>query len=195
MPRPLNERGFEVEEEFSPYRMKYSIDNEGSEVVNISRNNQDNSVYIVTITVIDRKVMRVHGKTKQVHLLQDVKLDLIHEGMKGLEGVLSDMRDKDKEDDDSESHSGIRPLKDALWGYTQELNKGEIEIPDETEQLNYSQGLQIYRYVYSRLNVEDKIKSYVPGFRTPSEITLFNILGIETPEDLSKSGGQNASRP
>jgi len=183
MPRPLNERGFEVKEEFQNYAINYSIDSEGSEVVSISRDNLDHSSDNIAVYVIDGKVMRVTGHTKQATLFQDVKIDLMGKSEDGLVTLLGD----DFSGETPNVPYGLNEFRNVMSEYSQDPEEdgfSGIKIPEEVRDLNYSQGLQIYRSVYKKLDIANKIKTYVPRFSSPSELSLYNLLGIERPEDI-----------
>ena len=170
MPRPLNERGFEVRGEYPPYNISYEINKEGVEVVYIGKGESllgDS----ITVHVMDGQVRLVYAKTNQVDINQDVKIDELDKGLE----------DKVFGGDSSEE------------GLLSENFPTDIKLPKETREINYSQGLELYHRVVKLLDVEKRLKEYVPRFSSETELTLANILGLDDINDVGetkKEGGE-----
>ena len=143
--------------------MSYEINKNGEEVIYVKKNAgllEDS----IIITVSDSKVIRVHASTQQADIFQDMRIDRMN-------GEL----EKEVQDTDFSEE-----------GLTTGLFPIQIELPDETKQLNYAQALQIYHRVFNLLEVQVKIVEYVPKFTTETELTLTNILGLDNVQDLGE---------
>ncbi|MDP2925660.1 MAG: hypothetical protein Q8N99_04780 [Nanoarchaeota archaeon] len=172
MPRPLHERGFEVNGKYPPYRLCYEIDKSGQEKITIDRESGS-----VIIKVYDSKISAISGNTNQALIYQDKGLE-----NSGEEDLLGESESLDEliQDSDSEIPFYINPL---------------IELPKEIKDINYDQAYQLYLFVKKMLDVDKKLKEYIPRFSSSSELTLFNILGIDKCEDIfnNRIGDEDAS--
>jgi hypothetical protein len=61
-----------------------------------------------------------------------------------------------------------------------------FEFSPEIVTLNKNQGELLYKKIYRELKIDERLKAYVPRFSVGSELSLFNILGIEDTRDLIK---------
>lgn len=159
MSRPLHERGFKVSEEHPPYRLSYEIDKSGEERICVDKQGD-----MIIIYVYDGKVRVASGYTNQASIYQD----------KGIEKAMEDINEPSSlEELTQESDSDFPFVVNSV-----------IETPKDTQEDNYKQACKLYFFVKRILDVDHKLKTYVPRFSSPSEMTLFNILGIEKCEDI-----------
>ncbi len=82
---------------------------------------------------------------------------------------------------DDEKVNGISIINEQADEYFNENQNSPFPI-----ETNFQQAIEIYRVVKRILDVDNKIKEYVPRFSSESELTLFNILGIEEASQLEK---------
>jgi len=57
-------------------------------------------------------------------------------------------------------------------------------MPEETVKINIQQAQDIYGAVVDLLDVKAKIRDYAPQFSSGSELTLYNILGIDNASEI-----------
>jgi hypothetical protein len=137
MPKPIAQRGFEVSKSNSYGLIRYCIDNEGNENIDIFGDGGR-----ISIGADKGVIFGIWVKNPQVDFFS-------MKNSEGIEGIACDADEK------------------------------TLRLPKETLENNFEQAKEIYDCVVKLLEVKNKIKEYTPRFSHESELTLYNLMGIE----------------
>lgn len=66
-------------------------------------------------------------------------------------------------------------------------------MPVDLTSENLNQVKDLYVRAMELLDVEKRLKKYVPEFSTPSELSVYNLLEIENVQGLKLKGIKNAN--
>jgi len=170
MPKPIHQRGFRVERKiFDRGRITNLINSEGLEVIFIEKDRHNS----IRISSDEGNITDFSISTPQFF-----KLDFDRK-------LYESFEDEPKYD----SESDLEEETDLEFDFLK-----NSEMPEENIPLNLEQAAKIYQEVKRILNIEEKLKDYIPQFSHISELNLYSALGIDDASELEKYLGEEEDK-